>query len=241
MWYILVALLGEQRKRYDGVEKRDAGGWMFRLWRYWNQSVRQRAFTTLNALSSSTSHCILDRSHRADVKIRMAQNAAQTVSVTSPRAGAVAVAIWGPWHTPQLKLSSPDLQLLGFPCRVIRDGETAPPSDRPQQTALPHRAPASMPDEPQETRCQRSTGWKWTKQSMPNEKCKLLQPLSLLVSYQVRPVIRKQPHFHSSPPKSPHTHIASVQHKKATCARLYNNNTASFVYLHHYRWTMKFS
>lgn len=119
---------------------------------------RQRAFTTLNALSSSTSHCILDRSHRADVKTRMAQSAAQTVSVTSPRAGAVAVAIQGPWHTPQLKLSSPDLQLLGFLCRVIRDGETAPPSDRPQQTALPHRAPASMPDEPQETRCQRSTG-----------------------------------------------------------------------------------
>lgn len=25
---MLVALLGEQRKRYDGVEKRDAGGWI---------------------------------------------------------------------------------------------------------------------------------------------------------------------------------------------------------------------
>lgn len=81
---------------------------------------RQRAFTILNALSSSTSNRFLDRSHRRDVKTRMAQSTAQTVPVTSPRAGAVAVAIWGPCYTSQLKLSSPDLQLPGFSCRVGR-------------------------------------------------------------------------------------------------------------------------
>lgn len=126
------------------------------------------------------------------------------------------------WETQTLKMmGSPHMVLLVMGSPRISGMEKAHFGGRTQQTGFSHRIPcldAWWATRNKKMSKKHEIGV--TKQSKSDEKCKLVQPFLVLVSYQVRAVMKNSPNFHSFPPKPSLTHCLGSPQKGNLCLAL---------------------